>query len=505
MRCAFSTIMALLGMSMMFALAAMAMPLPSSAETTAGQVAIRLTTGDGLHKFLSGTANFSPANGSNPFKIQVTDAIRSQQMDGFGAALTDYAAWLIAHTLDVTRTQILSDLFSPDGIGISYVRLPMGASEFVITTTLSATQVITYYTYDDLPIGQTDVNLTHFSIAHDRTYIIPILQQARRLNPELRFMASPWSAPAWMKTPGTLDGGSLDLQYCQVYANYFVKFIQAYEAEGIPIDAVTVQNEPYNPITPNLTTNLPVMHMNPSDQAYFLRNCLGPAFVQHGIHTKILIWDHNWDRPDYPLTVLSDPTVRGYIDGSAWHCYAGTPAAQTVVHDAYPDKGIYFTECTGHGDEHWPQDLEWGVYTGMISTTRHWAKTVLYWNLVLDEKHGPQLGGCTDCRGLLTIGPNGAVTKTVEYYVVGHLSKFVDPGAFRIESSDITGTLETVAFQNPDKSVALLVLNRSDQPQSFDVQWNGQSFEYRLEPKSVATFKWNTFRVYLPFVVKDYH
>jgi glucosylceramidase len=507
MKRAFSLAIALVSASTMVTIVALAMSQHSPTESTIGQVAIRLTTGNELYKFVTGTANFSPGSGSNPLKIQVTEVITYQQMDGIGAALTDSSAWLITNTPDITRTKILSDLFSPEGIGISYVRLPMGASDFVMTTTITPTHIITHYTYDDMPPGITDPDLISFTIAHDQPYIIPIIRQAMRLNPKLKVMASPWSAPAWMKSPQTLYGGSLNLQYCQDYANYFVKFIQAYEAEGIPIDTVTIQNEPYNPETADLTTDYPTMHMEPSEQAYFVRNCLGPAFAQHGIHAKILIWDHNWIWWNYPLAVLSDPSdpsARVYIDGSAWHCYSGTPAMQTIVHNAYPDKGIYFTECTGHGDEKFADDLAWGVYTVTISTIRNWAETVLYFNLALDENHGPHVGGCPDCRGLLTIGQNGAVTKTVEYYIVGHLSKFVDPGAVRIESSYITGTLESVAFQNPDKSIVLVVLNPSDKAKSFDVQWNGQFFTFLLEPKSVATFKWKMLRVYLPLVLNDY-
>lgn len=504
MRRALSLTFALAGALTMVAVVVLAMPQHTTTETTTDQVAIWLTTGDELHKFVTETANFNPGDGMNPLKIAVTEIITYQQMDGIGASLTRSAAWLINNAPEITRTKVMSDLFSPDGIRISYVRLPMGASDFVTET---------HYTYDDLSVGLTDTQLISFTLARDQSDIIPILQQAILLNPDLKVIASPWSAPAWMKSPERLYGGSLTSAYRQVYANYFVKFIQAYEAEGIPIYAVTVQNEPWYPDTVTLTADYPAMRMEPADQAHFVGEHLGRAFDQNGISTTIFIWDHNWDGWDYPLTVLSDAGARNYIEGSAWHCYCShppncddnTPDKQTIVHNAYPDKDIYFTECTGHGDGDFADDLVWGFHWVAIGTIRNWAKAVIYFNLALDERHGPHVGGCNDCRGLLTIGQNGAVTNTVEYYIVGHLSKFVDPGAYRIESSYITGTLETVAFQNPDKSIVLVVLNPETVTRTFDVQWNGQHFPYSLARKSVATFKWRSpHRVHLPLVMKEF-
>ena len=485
----------------------------SSAETiqasAANTVEVWLTNGNNKDVRLQQqpTITFTQGPASNPLQIQVTEIVTYQQMDGFGAALTDSAAWVITNTPDITRTKVLSDLFSPtEGIGISYIRLPMGASDFVTGT---------HYTYDDLPAGMTDTQLISFSIGHDQAYIIPILQQAKSLNPQLKVMASPWSAPAWMKSPETLYGGCLNLEYCQVYANYFVKFIQAYEAEGIPIHAVTVQNEPYYPETCTMTTTYPAMHMEPSEQAYFVKNCLGQAFDTANItDTKILTWDHNWDGWAYPLAVLSDTAARGYIAGSAWHCYSwpeAGPEKQSLVHNAYPDKDIYFTECTGRLGTDFGDDLVWNFRDLFMGTMRHWAKTVLLWNLALDENGEPHQGGCEGCRGVVTINQTGVVTYNVEYYAIGHFSKFVDPGAYRIQSVHCSGQLESVAFQNPDSSIVLVVLNPDETTEKkvFDVLWNGHHFSYPLPGKSVATFKWNPFdwvthTVYLPIVLKAY-
>ncbi len=507
----FALIFALIGGAMMVAFTVLAMSRDVSTETPTDQVDVWLTTGKPIYKLEHQTRHFSPGTGTFATKIKVSETITYQRMEGFGAALTDSAAWLIYHVPEITRTKIMSDFFSSrEGIGISYVRVPMGASDFVAGTQ--------HYTYDDLPAGMTDTQLISFSINHDLNYIIPVLRQALSINPQLKVMASPWSAPAWMKSPETLYGGSLNMEYCQAYANYFVKFIQAYQAKGITITAVTVQNEPDYPEPPTMTTTYPAMHMEPSEQAYFVKSCLGPAFDQNGIDTKILIWDHNWDGWPYPIAVLNDPAARNYISGSAWHCYCSHPpdcdenivTNQSRVHDAYPDKGIYFTECTGQLGSNFAVDLVWNFHNLFIGSVRNWAQTVLLWNLALDPNGGPQLGSnCNEnsrpgCRGVITINDNGQVEKNVEFYAIGHLSKFVDPGAVRIESSYIIGTLESVAFRNPDQSIVLVVLNPATTTEIFDLQWHGKYFFYPLEPNSVATFKWKIHDLYLPLVLNKY-
>ena len=291
-------------------------------------VQVWVTTGDATEKLhRRDDVVFLPGSGSHPLQIRVDENTAYQQIDGFGTALTDSAAWVISHTLTVDRRDVLlEELFSPEmGLGISYVRLPMGASDFVTGT---------HYTYDDVLPGQADPTLASFSIDHDRPYILPLLRQAQIINPELRFMASPWSAPAWMKSPETLYGGSLRSENYATYAQYFQRFIGAYQAEGVPIHAVTVQNEPHH-----TSDDVPTMWMEWSDQAEFVKKHLGPALDGAA---EIVIWDHNWDEPDYPSNVLADAEARAYVAGSAWHCYAGSFAAQVGVHDAYPDQGIYF-------------------------------------------------------------------------------------------------------------------------------------------------------------------
>jgi glucosylceramidase len=411
--------------------------------------------------------------------IQVDESQTFQEIDGFGAALTDSSAWLLGTRLDpATRATIMARLFDPlAGIGLSYVRLPMGASDFALSN----------YTYDDLPAGQTDPSLTSFSIDHDRAYILPVLKQALALSPRLKVMGSPWSAPAWMKTSNSLFGGSLEPAAYPAYAAYFARFVQAYTAEGVPIDAVTVQNEPHVE-----SASYPSMRLEPAEAATFVRDDLGPAFARAGIGTKLVVWDHNWDEPAYPISVLDDAGARPYLAGSAFQCYAGDVTAQSTVQVAYPGKDIYSTECSGGG---WSTDfgtnLRWDMRNLVIGATRNWARTVLFWNLALDSQSGPQNGGCANCRGVITLKSASAVTYHVEYYALGHASKFVAPGAHRIASTGGVGTgLQHVAFRNMDGSKALLVLNDGAGKQAFAVAWGGRAFSTTLPAGAVATFTW---------------
>jgi len=420
---------------------------------------------------------------SNGKKIYINENHLYQQMDGFGASMTDSSAWLIYTQLnEIQRAGVMNALFSPtDGIGISVTRIPMGASDFVHGAA---------YTYDDMPPGQTDPELAHFSIEHDIAYIIPALQDALKINPNLKVMASPWSAPAWMKTSDSLGNGSLLPEYYAAYANYFVKFIQAYAAENIPIYAITLQNEPHHePHT------YPGLRMEPEEAAEFVKEYLGPAFEAARLETKILIWDHNWDEPEYPITLLNDSEAKAFIDGTAFHCYGGTVIAQGLVHDAHPDMNIYFTECSGGA---WIPSFAEGIKRDMkdlvIGSTRNWAKTVIKWNLALDGSYGPHNGGCGNCYGFVTIVPETEIgfTANYDYYSIGHASKFVTSGAYRIASTSFQYEgLESVAFQNPDDSKVLIVSNSHTTDKAFTVQWGNQSFVYTLPSGTIATFTWD--------------
>lgn len=453
----------------------------TSAAAAAEPVQAWVTEGN-KSKLLSAEAGLAfGADGAavNP-TIEVDEHTAYQSIDGFGGALTDSSAWLIQNKLDAaTRNELMNKLFGrASGIGISYIRLPMGSTDFALSN----------YTYDDVAEGTTDENLDQFSIEHDKAYIIPTIKQALAINPDLKIMATPWSAPAWMKTSGSLIKGKLKPEYYSVYAQYFVKFIQAYQAEGIAIDAITLQNEPH--FEP---TGYPGMRMDSADAAAFVK-VLGPAFQAAGITAKIIVWDHNWDEPNYPIEVLNDPQAKPYITGSAFHGYAGSVDSQAGVHDLHPDKDIYFTESSGgefanvFGD-----NVAWDVQNLIIGATRNWAKTSLKWNLVLDENHGPTNGGCSDCRGFVTVdSQTGSYKLNEEYYAFGHASQFVLPGAVRIKSNTFgASSIESAAYRNPDGSKVLIALNSSKQSQLFKVRWGTQSFTYTLSAGSVATFVWN--------------
>jgi glucosylceramidase len=455
---------------------------PLAAPTTfdAGQVDAWMTTADRSQLLSPQPATHFLEGGTGAATtITVDPGQVHQTMTGFGASFTDSSAWLISNSPH--RDSIMTRLFDPkQGIGLSMVRQPIGASDFARSS----------YTYDDVPGGQTDSSLTRFSIAHDEAYVLPLLRRAREINPQTTFLASPWSAPAWMKTSGELIGGSLKREYYQAYANYFVKFLRAYQDAGVPISLVTPQNEPeFSP------ANYPGMLMSAQDQADFIGGALGPAIANAGLGTGILAFDHNWDRPGYPIDVLRDSGASRYTAGSAFHCYGGEPDAQTNVHNAFPGKDIHFTECSGirTGDDArtFADTLSWQTRNLVIGATRNWAKSVVLWNLALDQNGGPTMN-CTTCTGVTTVRSDGTVSYNAEYYVLGHISKFVKPGAVRIGSNTFgQGNIEDVAFRNQDGSTVLVVHNNATGARAFDVASTGRHFSTSLPAGAVATFTWS--------------
>jgi glucosylceramidase len=427
---------------------------------------------------------------SAPVVVTADENERFQTMEGFGASFTESAATVVQHGLALeTRTDLLRRLFDPaTGIGLSLLRQPMGASDFALDS----------YTYDDVPSGGRDPSLARFSVQRDDVAVVPLLLDALGWNPELRIMGTPWSPPAWMKSSRSLIGGSLDPESYETYARYFVRFVQEYGRRGIPIFAVTAQNEPH--FEP---TTYPGMRMTPTEEAAFVGRHLGPAFAAAGLSTRILAFDGNWDGVAHAVEVLDDPAAGPLLAGAAFHCYAGDPSRQEEVHDRHPGKAIYLTECSGGG---WSPDfganLCWAVHTLVIEAVRHWASTIVLWNIALDERSGPQNGGCPDCRGVVTVDTrNRSVQYNVEFYVLGHVSKFVRPGAVRIGSTTVgTGGVETAAFRNPDGSRALVALNSASEPRTFAVaaavavagavRSVDQCFVYTLPAGAVATFRW---------------
>ena len=411
--------------------------------------------------------------------IDVDYSRQFQSIVGWGAAMTDAAAYLIETKLSATqREALLRELFGRDqGIGLSFVRIPMGASDFSRS----------HYSYDDRPAGETDSTLAHFSIDADRAEKIPALKRALAINPQLKMIGSPWSPPGWMKSSGSLIKGTLLPQFYGAFAEYFRRWVEAYQAEGLPIFAITLQNEPH--FEPE---NYPGMRLSPVQRAAIIGGNVGPLFARRGIRAQIWDWDHNWDEPASPLAVLADSIARRYVAAVAWHCYGGDILAQTAVHDSHPDKDTYFTECSGgKWAPVWADNLKWYVSKMVIGNARAWAKGVALWNLALDENDGPHKGGCGNCRGVVTINSvTGDVTRNPEYYALAHASRFVRPGAVRIGSSAPNG-FETVAFRNPDdRSTALIVLNTTTATSQLAIRVGQKTFATSLPAGAVATFTW---------------
>ena len=317
----------------------------------------------------------------------------------------------------------------------------------------------------------------------DTVDLIPLLKEILAINPAIKIMGSPWSAPVWMKDNGSTIGGSLQPQYYNVYANYFVKYIQQMQLKGIPINAITIQNEPQNP------GNNPSLLMSATQQANFIKNNLGPAFQSAGIGTKIIIWDHNCDNANYPISILNDAAAKTFIDGSAFHLYNGDISALSNVHTAHPDKNLYFTEQWTPGSGSFDGDLKWHVKNVIIGSMRNWSKVALEWNLANDPVYGPHTpGGCTECKGAITIS-GSSISKNVGYYIVAHASKFVPPGSVRISSS-LVSNLPNVAFKTPSGKKILIAVNESASTISFNISYKGRYIITSLSAGNVATYSW---------------
>jgi glucosylceramidase len=465
----------------MYRLLSQAILLTFTLPLVAQTVHMYETTTD-LHRALEAQPDiiFGPLQASKEITIRVDDTERFQRMDGFGASITDGAAWLLEERLSpATRDDVMTRLFDPTkGIGLSFLREPIGSTD------LSRN----HFSFDEMPKGQRDPELTHFSAAHDEAEIFPLLRQALQMNHDITVMLTPWSPPAWMKTHDSMDGGQLRDDAMPAYAKYLTRSVQAFEHAGIPIKFLTIQNEPLNE-----THNYPGTLMPSGQAARLIADDLGPDLRRAGLHTMILAYDHNWDHPEYPLAVLGDPKAAPFVAGSAMHCYGGDVSAQNEIHAAYPAKGIWMTECSGGTWDKEPALTKTGRL--LIESTRDWAKAVVLWGIALDSDHGPHDGGCGTCRPLVEINLKDAaplVSYTGDYYGLAHASRFVKPNAIRI-ASDSYGlqSLQTVAFQNTDGSLALVVLNNAASTAVFAVQWHGNMFRSTLPAGAMATYTWS--------------
>ena len=430
--------------------------------------------------------------------ITVDDAQRFQEIDGFGASLTDAAAWLLAKKLTPAQTDAtFKTLFSRrDGIALSFLRQPIGSSDLAVT----------FYSYDDLcqqtakacttAAGQADPNLDHYSLQHDQEYILPLLKKALTINPSLHVMLTPWSPPGWMKTSGSMLGSSADgkqpsslrPEFYAAFASYLVKTVESYQAAGVPVWALSVQNEPL--FAPPTYSG---MQMLAAEQAAFFGDALGPALAAAKLNTKVMAYDHNWDRPDYPETVLKDPKAGALAAGTAWHHYGGDPSVMTKNHEEFPQKDQWVTESSGGA---WQKGNIFAEEAAeLIAVTRNWARSYVLWALATDQNHGPFVGGCDTCRGLVTIDltnpENPRVKPELDYYVLGQASKFLQPGAVRIASDEPgESQLKDVAFRNPNGTVVLYTLNAGTASQELRIGFHGKTAVTTLPAGAVATFVW---------------
>ena len=458
--------------------------VPSSGDTGAGrtgvvarhraqQATVWTTTGD-RSQLLAKAGVETAGVGSAPstdWWITVDPGERMQRIRGFGAAMTHSSAYVLSRLDRRARHAALESLFGQRGAGLDLVRLPIGASDFALS----------HFTYADAP----DPSLASFSIRPDREHLLPVLREIQDVNPRVRFLASPWSPPAWMKDSGVLDHGSLLPEHYDTYARYLVRYLRAYIRAGVRIDWISVQNEPLNePWT------YPGALMEADDEQRFIAEHLAPRLRAAGLRTKVLVYDHNWDNAVYPLTVLADERVRRVAAGSAFHCYAGDPAVGSLMHAVYPDEEVWFTECTGGS---WAPDfsgnLMWNSRTLVVGALSHWSSSLLLWNLALDENGEPHTGGCDGCRGVLTVRSGSHdVVREVEWYVLAHLGKAVHAGARRVGAAG-AGSDNAVAFENHDGSVAVVLYNDSSTARAAAVDVGDRRTSITLPARSLVTLR----------------
>jgi len=451
------------------------LPLSSctSVANTDQKVQIWMTKGDESVKLQQQNA-LAFVNTSNNFQnIEIDDTQKFQYIDGFGYTLTGGSVEVINRLSPSKRKALLNEIFKNDknSISISYLRLSIGASDLDGEV----------FSYDDLPEGQTDPSLSKFSLARDKD-LISMLKEILAINPKIKIIAAPWSPPVWMKDNGKSIGGSLKTEYYDVYAKYFVKYIQGMQKEGITIDAVTPQNEPLHP------GNNPSLLMVSDQQRDFIKQSLGPIFKSNNIKTKIVVYDHNCNKPEYAINILNDSAANQYIDGSAFHLYEGDISALSTVHDAHPDKNLYFTEQWTGAKGTFNEDLNWHTRNVVIGSMRNWSKIALEWNLVNDTQYKPHTpGGCTECKGAITVSDSENFTRNVAYYIIAHASKFVPANSQRIASTQ-TENLATVAFKTPEGKTVLIVQNNNKSDENFNIKYNQKTAPVTITGSSVATY-----------------
>lgn len=456
------------------ALAQSAAERPSRKQRDAqGAVSVFVTAGDKRHASAA-SLNWRPLAQPSPSDIVLNSSAAKQEVLGFGAALTDAACYMIQQLPPEPRAKLLHELYHPSAMNFSVGRTCIGSSDYSTVA----------YSYDDSP--SPDPQLTRFSIDHDKKWILPTLREVRQANPSVFLLSSPWSPPGWMKDNNSLLGGTIHRQFLKPYADYFVRFIQSYAAEGFAIDAVTSQNE----VDTDQDGRMPQCTWPQEVEVKFVGEELGPAFEKAGIKTRIWLIDHNYNLWGRALAELEDDNVRKYADGIAWHGYLGTPQAMSRVHDAYPDKHAYWTE--GGPDITDPKYLTnwsiWGqTFTGVL---RNWGRAIIAWNVALDEKGKPNIGPFP-CGGVVTINrQTKEITRSGQYWAFAHFSQHVQRGARVIDSGSDGKTASHVAFTNPDGSRVVVLTNDRKTPAIVCVTEDSQCVQVELPAESVTTLRW---------------
>lgn len=419
------------------------------------------------------TVKWSPASGpAGQDTVVLNPQSQFQEILGFGAAFTDSACYMFNQLSTGSREQLFHQLFHPSQMGLTVCRTCIGSSDY-------ATRL---YSYDD---GPPDPTLARFSIAHDQQYILPILRQARGINPDLFLFSSPWSPPGWMKANGSMLGGSMRRQYMPSYAEYFVKFLQNYGANGVPVQAVTIQNE----VDTDQDGRMPACIWPQEYEADFVSQYLGPAFARAGLKTQIWLIDHNYNLWGRAIAELEAPNVRKYADAIAWHGYLGEPQWINRVHEKFPHVAMYWTEGgPDYTDPRYATDwADWGkTFTGIL---RNCCRSITAWNFALDEKGRPNIGPFS-CGGLLTIhSQSHAVTCSGQYWALAHYSRFIRRGARRFDSQSQDTELYHVAFQNPDGQ-KVLVLSNPGPAKFYELRLNELAARLSLPAYSISTLAW---------------
>ncbi|MCK2217747.1 ricin-type beta-trefoil lectin domain protein [Actinomadura sp. ATCC 31491] len=480
----------LLALACAAALCGLAAPAPAYAAGEQVNIWLTTTSDSGGRAVTRGLQQqtpvaFGPAGGAADQTITVDEATTYQPFEGGGASITDTTAYLLrgGPVSAATRDAVMRRLFSPsDGIGLSFVRNPIGASD------LSRPGMVS--------LDDTCCDLADFGANGYDTDVRLLTVQARQLNPQLRVMGVPWSAPGWMKDNGRMDQmGWLKWEHYATYAQYLTKYVQSYQAAGVPVMYLSVQNEPNCCQASNPTAmDYPGMNWNASGLIELTKNFVYPAFRAAGIGTKVLV--HDWNYGDYGQIggpVLADAALRGdpLFGGIAWHGYYGDPAVGTQVHGQYPAVPQFSTE---HSGGTWVSNQHNEDMADIVTYARNWSRSLVKWSLGVNQNMGPHNGGCGTCTGLVTVQEGGSragqVDYTIEYYTTGHLTKFVRPGAYRIDSTASTA-IPNVAWRNPDGSKALIAHNGGTTARSLRVNWGAQSFTYTLPARTSATFTWS--------------